>query len=55
MNYKIIIKQELLWLLLELWLFSSACPAQLQAQIDLLNGMYLSDEQKRKFNIIFKI
>ncbi|KAM0680624.1 26S proteasome regulatory subunit rpn6 [Glugoides intestinalis] len=23
---------------------SSACPAQLQAQIDLLNGMYLSDE-----------
>ncbi|ELA41174.1 uncharacterized protein VICG_01773 [Vittaforma corneae ATCC 50505] len=24
---------------------SSACPAQLQAQIDLLNGMYLSDEK----------
>lgn len=24
---------------------SAACPAQLQAQIDLLNGMYLSDEQ----------
>lgn len=34
---------------------SSACPAQLQAQIDLLNGMYLSDEHSFDTSISYFI